>query len=1428
MAVKRSQNFINQQRVDVPHLRSIESAVRNDFDELFAAFVLGESASYVVRGFEIEMAGSIGASANGLQLIVENSAILHGKSNESGTFFELPSGETNQVLSATTNTRVEGAFTPGALNYVSIEFTRQVDDSTTSQLFLWNPTTKNEITKTLPLAETFDYKIIISSSIFASNVLPISIVETDGSNNVLSVQDRRPMLFRLGTAGSATPDPFYEYGWDNHAEGRSENFWQSSSSTSSPFRGGDKQILTFKENDEALKTEIKQIKGTTHWYSANQAGSLTGIRYDLGNTIFTGRGSIEHNAGNPGQINWDEDMFLTVVTTRLKYKLEANDTSAFIDLEDNQVAYIELVRDQEVIPQLIFTNGADEVSSVGNIAWTTDLEAGDYVKVGSEPDSAYYQILTIDSVSQVTLTIPFGGTSTGINGTDARTAFGNYRAVAAPSTNRHIKVANIEDVPFDENVYWMFLRSDNMGQARIYLRFLNAELEVGDQIQISDQVPAALLAYIGSANDADADPAYGTITASSNYNSVDGENLTIRASKLTSMMSNKAQDKTIQLVSNHTNVANTTNGTAQEITFAGGTGTATVVMPSSANNGTIGLSDTLSLEADQVAYYQVDRNAAFSLADLTELTVADIDDVPLDEKTFIFAYRLTGSTVYLWNNSVIEEGDEIALSVLRGYVQQNKTVKLIKGGTWSWDSVSNELISSGASFIQVAGLADTVNEIAAQTISLTADGEVAYVSLKRSAGASTLTVTVADIAAVPLDDNTFIIARRTNDEVIVGTNSFALENRDYLTLDGAKAEIDRRLDQLKIQPAQPVSTRITISASDIIQLNGSKLSLEQRNLLLSFDGAQIDFNTGEVFEEDGVTPLLAGANDFTPQVIPASEYFYYSVSLLPNSANADNTISGQILVIPATASNASLAAAQKAPFPGTGIKLANVYVQQNVLDTSIENIEFANITSLGVGGSGSGGAGDATSDETSYRDRLSLSTYDCANMNIASVDEDDQIDDANSTATFDIPTGNFKFADSTAQTLTSIQQLDADFLTEAIDINAIDLFSIWSLDDLDSAASYEVSRDGGNEYQVVDMVRIGNSDSYRGLHVFTDEAANAFNQEYAVAEATNTSNFDDAGSQQISQKFTVANTTVFKNIITYLNKAAGAVGGFCVEIVNDDAGAPSTDVNDSVWESSVQDIVSLATGNNVVDISSLIVIAPGDYHLVIKSNDEYRSGYTANNADVLAVRIDDTSGPVPNLRTFDGSTWSAEVADSTMVYRLEGRELDLRVRITSSATAGDKFLSSYAVFYSPEDGVTFTGPTFRELFSFDGTVDNDNEFTLINFLPDSRLLMCFAKGTGQVFRYGDFIIDGYTIKFPVNTFNVAGTVDLEFFQLGSVGGQSSVISDSLLTANRLGSLDPSIDKSVAGFGLMLRSPDGTLYEITIKDGGVGFDIYEVS
>lgn len=507
MAVRRSQNWINQQRVDVPHLRSIESAVRNDFDELIGSFAIGESNSFVIRGFTISMSGAVGSSANSLQMIVENSSIFHGASNEAGTFFQVPDGEPNQVLSSTTNDRINGAFTPNALNYVGLEFTRVVDNTTIAQVFLWNPTTDSEISKTVPLTEIFDYEIVITSSIWASNILPISIVETDSSNNVIRIEDDRPMLFRLGTGGSSTPDPFHVYPW---TDGRSENPFSSTSAVS-PFEGGDKQLLHMKDWADAVMSVVKEIKGTTYWYSDNSiGGSLIGLRGDLAHTQMTGSGILSHSATIPGQMNWSTDISFKFVGSRFKFDLLANVATTDITLGDDQVAYLNLVRNVDISPLLVWTNSSAIVTSVGAVSWTDDVLANDFIKIKIEDVTRYFQISSVDSASQVTLTEVFDGTSTGSSGIDSQFAYGFYQTDASPSTDRHIQVGDRKDVPFNERTYWIFLRSDNgASPARVYIRGSSGgEIEQGEDREISDNQTLDILTYTGSLSETDETPDY--------------------------------------------------------------------------------------------------------------------------------------------------------------------------------------------------------------------------------------------------------------------------------------------------------------------------------------------------------------------------------------------------------------------------------------------------------------------------------------------------------------------------------------------------------------------------------------------------------------------------------------------------------------------------------------------------------------------------------------------------------------------------------------------------------------------------------------------------------------------------------------------------------------------------------------------------------
>lgn len=505
MSVKRRVNWLSQQRVDTPDMRAVESAASNDFDELFKAFVTGTSSGYVVRGFRISMAGAIGGAASGLNMIVDPGALLHTQSSQSGTFYLVPSGTPAQQLNSATNTIVDGAFAPSAINYVGLEYERYVDDTTSSQVYLWNPTTNNETTKNAPRATILRYRIKISTSTPANTVLPVCTILTDSGNNVVAISDCRPLFGRLGRGGFS-PNAFYSYGWP---EGRAENPSSSSSGTIDPFAGGDKAIGNIKDLFDAIMTAIKEIKGTTYWYSQSSSGSLESLREDLGNTVITGRGTITHSASVAGRMNWSDDINIRVIGSRLAYTLVASPSSSDVTMTDDQAAYITLVRGVAIGPNLIYTSLSPVVTSVGSVAWTAPLQAGDWIKVGADTDAGYFQILTVDSISQVTLTEGFTGLSTGAAGIKSKYAFGKYNTSPTPSTNRHIYVVDRKSVPSGEDVFWLFLRSDNGGGTpRVYVRFLGSEIQQGETEEISDNVPINVLQYIGSPIESATKPQY--------------------------------------------------------------------------------------------------------------------------------------------------------------------------------------------------------------------------------------------------------------------------------------------------------------------------------------------------------------------------------------------------------------------------------------------------------------------------------------------------------------------------------------------------------------------------------------------------------------------------------------------------------------------------------------------------------------------------------------------------------------------------------------------------------------------------------------------------------------------------------------------------------------------------------------------------------
>lgn len=285
MSILRQANILGQQRLDVPHLRALESSIAADFD-LLAGSILAGSKALVIKGFDLVTANAVGNPATGLQLSVANSIVMHPLASESGTIFNVAPDAAPETLNGT-NPNLTGAFTPGQVNYVGLDLRRQADSDTADLVMFLDANTLIETPKTVPLARTLQYKIIISTTDFSSteNVLPLAKVTTDSVNTVTAIEDARQLLFRLGSGGSV-PDKQNTFLW---LQERNE---KTNDSLGSVFQGGDKSITSFKAFSDALMTRIWELGGGEFWYSGT---SDRDVKLAYGPTVL---------ASNQDNFNW--------------------------------------------------------------------------------------------------------------------------------------------------------------------------------------------------------------------------------------------------------------------------------------------------------------------------------------------------------------------------------------------------------------------------------------------------------------------------------------------------------------------------------------------------------------------------------------------------------------------------------------------------------------------------------------------------------------------------------------------------------------------------------------------------------------------------------------------------------------------------------------------------------------------------------------------------------------------------------------------------------------------------------------------------------------------------------------------------------------------------------------------------------------------
>lgn len=767
-------------------------------------------------------------------------------------------------------------------------------------------------------------------------------------------------------------------------------------------------------------------------------------------------------------------------------------------------------------------------------------------------------------------------------------------------------------------------------------------------------------------------------------------------------------------------------------------------------------------------------------ADTNFQTVAIGSYVSSDENYWI-AYREQG-LLYIRGYGEMESGEstpisdpdkETILSLISASAavnNQDRTSKLIEGGTWSLANNGDDLTLSANAYIEVGGLFKVRNTIVAQTINLPNADSVAYVSINRSGTiADNLTVTVADVNTLTLTDDMVIIARKVSTGVLVGMACFLLKPDTYLELDGAEAEINRLLGQLKLKPHETAADKARIDASDVTLLNGSVLTQIVGDFILDFSGAVINFTTGTILKEDDSTPL--GTN-FTPQSITVSNYFWYGISLNPGAINADNTQLATVQVDLASAENAAAANAPKPVITGE-IKLGAIQVFNNS-----GSIEIFETRKLGVG-SGAGGAGAGADLSIGYEKRLDFSPFNYVATNIFETDKDAYVD-GSSTGSYSPAKKGFSLP-TIGNILVDTQGFNAPYLASENTPSSVELYLKWLSVGIDTGATYEVSRNGGNEWQTVTMERVGDTPAFRGFHNFAEEAS-----QQTILSQTGTDgslNLTDTGSQQeLSQSQVIVNTTLIRELDLDMTKTGLPSGNIVVSIVRDDTGLPSTDVSDIMVESDSIAVSSLSTGTNTIPLGDTVLI-PGTYHIIVRTDAAYKSSFVAATTEMLL----DTNSGGSGAGQYNGTIW-ASVARS-VTGALKGIELDLRVRVTSSIV--DVFIESYGIYFDKTPGIV-VNPTVLPVdrFRFSGD-ENKTQFPLVNISnPNPDLLRMYDPKKGKVYvaNEGVFQINGQTVTVEPDFFNFPGEIiDVVFDQVES---STYDLSDS--NANNIATLQSDV------------------------------------
>jgi hypothetical protein len=789
------------ERLDLPDLLSIDSYTAGDFQYLLKTFV-GQTTPYVIAGFDIiNPATAIGTSS--CSVSIANAAMYYPGSGAGSFYYGLPAGNPNAQP-------LVPVLVTNAINYVYLTLTT-ANTAQDTRAF-WDPDVNGgqgqEFTEEVNTESVIQVQVNVSTSAFPENTVPVAMV-TVGPSVISSITDARPLMFRLGTGGQS-PNPYNRFAWpalpSSSYERTEPPITISSNVGIDPFQGGDKNVLTFKNWMDAVMTKLAELGGTEFWYENATTMSVISTFHDALATTFKSKGQYQYSSATAGLLTWTEDIWIVSVSDPRFYMLRAGN----ITIPDQDVAYIPLVRAQPFNPlnqAVAWGNGQAYVNTPnGSIGFFANILQGDWVKkavddatlflrveqfyagtnatgstttpanaksillsgayqgttatdIGVDDQGVYHStdisiqarnniaisnaggnfmwfafrgdfIENISSISTVTVSgtvTSATGSIVTVNATAHGLVNGDQITVTAPGAQAGTYTVNIIDVNnftfnstntttgsftgfyglvttaattngfglqiqnadhgcmsgdtiivsnttnYNGN-YVVNVRSatqlefpigashatETSGTSTLSIMDVRTEEGItrvvqGQTIDIGVQDSQNIQSYLGMPSLAVTAPTYvipagyNTFSGGANYNGQANDNITLRTAQLTAMMMDKAQDKTLQFLTEATSAVNTPDGGgAQQLTFLPASSNLTIVQPGSQGNAVVSLPSTapgISLLTNQCAYTTINRNSAST----PSITVANISAVPVSENVVIIATRLSDANIWLWN-----------------------------------------------------------------------------------------------------------------------------------------------------------------------------------------------------------------------------------------------------------------------------------------------------------------------------------------------------------------------------------------------------------------------------------------------------------------------------------------------------------------------------------------------------------------------------------------------------------------------------------------------------------------------------------------------------------------------------------------------------------------------------------------------------------